>query len=360
MSPPKRILLGHLASLGDCLYATVIARQIKQDFPGCHLTWAVGSMYRAAVDENPYVDEIWEIPLTRRSEMDAIWRQFAVEAKRRYRNGQFDEVFLTQLGPDNYQNFDGTIRSSTFRGYPRPIRVSVTPVIRLKPDEIDKAQSFADLHQLKRYPRVVLFESASASSQSFITPDFAAAVARLVVAGVEDCVIILSSNLPIDTGHARILDGSVLSFRENAELSKYCTLLVGCSSGISWLSTSDWSKHLPTIQVLSKRTSVFASMLHDAEYFGLPTDEILEMTDCSREKLADCICMVMRDGFPRARSTFHERIPVELNFYIEVFMRAVLRQGQPLKIVRSLGHVLHRYGPGPFWRYALSKTRFHR
>jgi len=177
---------------------------------------------------------------------------------------------------------------------------------------------------------------------------------------VRDCVIILSSDRPVDGGHPRVLDGGVLTFRENAELTKYCTLLVGCSSGISWLSTSDWARHLPTIQVLSRNTSVFASMLHDAEYFGLPTDEILEMTDCTRERLADCMCTALIEGFPGARSLYHERIPVELNFYFEVFMRAVLRQGQPVKVVRSLGHVLHRYGIGPFWRYALSKLGSHR
>ena len=29
-----RILLGQLGSNGDCLYATIVARQIKKDFPG--------------------------------------------------------------------------------------------------------------------------------------------------------------------------------------------------------------------------------------------------------------------------------------------------------------------------------------
>ena len=40
---PKNILLVQLFSNGDCLYATTIARQIKQDYPGCKLTWAIAS-----------------------------------------------------------------------------------------------------------------------------------------------------------------------------------------------------------------------------------------------------------------------------------------------------------------------------
>lgn len=52
----KRILLGQLGSYGDCLYATTVARQIKQDFPGSTLTWAVGSMYADVLDQNPHDD----------------------------------------------------------------------------------------------------------------------------------------------------------------------------------------------------------------------------------------------------------------------------------------------------------------
>lgn len=59
----KKVLLGHLNSMGDCLLATVVARQIKEvDYPDCHLTWAVNSKCKQAVLLNPHVDEIWEIP----------------------------------------------------------------------------------------------------------------------------------------------------------------------------------------------------------------------------------------------------------------------------------------------------------
>ena len=51
----------HLVSLGDCLYVTAVARQIKQDYPGCHLTWAISSRCSQVIQNNPYVDEIWEV-----------------------------------------------------------------------------------------------------------------------------------------------------------------------------------------------------------------------------------------------------------------------------------------------------------
>lgn len=352
---PRRILLGHLGAFGDCLYATAVARQIRHDFPDCHLTWAIGSKYRSVVDGNPDVNEIWEVPLVRRDDGDAVWRHFAAEAGARVQRGDFDRAYFTQIGPDNYQNFDGTIRASIFRGYPRPVTVPVRPVIRLGDHDIAATRIFAERHRLADRQQVILFECAAESRQSFVTTDFALAVAQLVTGQRDDTVFILSSATRVMEIPGKIVDGSVLTLKQNAELTKSCTLLVGCSSGISWLCTSDWAKPLPTIQLLRRVTSVFASMVHDAEHFGLPTDHIIEMTDCPEERVAACIQAVLTGPFDEARTRFHERIPVRLDFYLEVFMRAVLRQMQPFKVVRSLLHVFRRYGPRPFLRYCIDK-----
>ncbi|MEO7049339.1 MAG: hypothetical protein ABI091_28810, partial [Ferruginibacter sp.] len=59
-SPQKNILLVQLFSNGDCLYATAIARQIKNDFPGCKLSWAIASFCKNIIAHNPYVDEVLE------------------------------------------------------------------------------------------------------------------------------------------------------------------------------------------------------------------------------------------------------------------------------------------------------------
>ena len=87
-SSPNRILLGHLISNGDCLYATAIAQQIKRDFPGSHLTWAVSSFCRKIIEENPFVDEIWEIPFNWSYELlPTSWAFFEGEALKRYEEG---------------------------------------------------------------------------------------------------------------------------------------------------------------------------------------------------------------------------------------------------------------------------------
>ena len=150
----EKILLGQLWSNGDCLYATAIARQIKADYPGCHLTWAISSRCVSILDGNPHVDEIWVVQIndnTVEAENKA-WTQFKKEALDKQKCGEFDKVFLTQVGPDNLQNFDGTVRSSIFRAYPRPITVPIAPVLRLSSNEVENVRQFAQANNLEKTP----------------------------------------------------------------------------------------------------------------------------------------------------------------------------------------------------------------
>ena len=71
-----RILLGQLGSNGDCLYATILARQIKHDFPDCHLTWAISSLCRPMIEQNPDVEKIWEVPVNSWSGQEFMWEAF--------------------------------------------------------------------------------------------------------------------------------------------------------------------------------------------------------------------------------------------------------------------------------------------
>ena len=320
----KKILLGQLNSFGDCLYATTIARQIKTDFPGCHLTWAIGSMCSSILEGNPYVDEVWEVPLSHIEEVPNVWKNFKNEALRRKKRGDFDEMYLTQIAPDNLHNYDGTIRSSIFRSYPYPITVPIAPVVRLTQTEVGNVQLFAKSHDLTNKSHVILFECSPKSGQSFVTHEFAMKVAQKLISRIPDLSIVLSSNLPFQSSDERIIDGSVLSFRENAELTKYCSLFIGSSSGISWLCTSDWAKPLPMIQLINPNSFWFASFVHDYKYWGLPVDSIIEMTNCSTDTLLSCIFVAIRDGFDLARVKFNTQIHIQFNTFITLLFALLL------------------------------------
>jgi hypothetical protein len=337
------VLLGQLGARGDCLYATAIARQIKHDLPDCHLTWAVGSMCRAIVEGNPYVDEIWEFPMANHGEMIAAWETFHRRAEARRAAGDFDEIFYTQIYPDNFKNFDGTVRASIFRGYPHRITVPITPIIRLNQKEVLHVENFVNLNDLGTGAPVILFEYSGNSGQSFVDFDFAETVALLIVKKHPLARVILASHQQFKPAHPRIICGSRLSFKENAELTKYCTLLVGCSSGLSWLATSDWAKPLPSVQLLSRHTSVFASFVHDHTHFGLPVDGIIEITDCLPEHVAACIDAILLEGFSCAQARFHQDIKPDFRHYVDMLQFAYSRSGLG-SVLRSLKVTIGRYG----------------
>lgn len=294
----KRILLVHLISNGDCLMATTIARQIKEDFPGCHLTWAIGYKCRQAIDNNPYVDDIWSVQYTAQElPYDDFWYKTKAVAERRRLAGEFDLVYYTQIVPENCDNFDGTTRTSIFRSYPGRITVPVQPVLRLFEHETAHVRQFAERHELHRYRNVVLFECAPGSYQSFLSPQVALSIANRLVSTRHDTAFILSSLHSFSSANRAVIDGSILSYRENAELSKYCTLLLGCSSGITWLLTSDWAQRLPTIQFLSMTGPwySFASVKYDHRFLGLDTNHIFETNACTE----DGACELLNRYFSR-------------------------------------------------------------
>lgn len=350
----KRILLAHLNSNGDCLYATTIAHQIKTDHPDCHLTWAISSMCRHILDFNPHVDEIWEIPLKSIVELPQVWKQFENEFRHRKALGDFDDIFITQFMPGCVHNYDGLIRSSTFRGYPNPITVPVKPVLRLSSIEVNNVFNFVETHKIKQKKNVILFECSPKSEQSFLNAELALEISRKIVNEIEDTCVILSSDIYFKESSSNIIDASTLSLRENAELTKYCTLLIGCSSGITWISTSDWAKPLPMIQLLKSQPIWFASVVCDHNCWGLSTEHIIEMTECNAEEVVDCVKNTINDNFKIAKDKFHQTITPTFNAYGYI-IRDLLTQGRFLEALLLVKHHIERQGVGKLIKWHLLK-----
>src|ERR1700760_4786137 len=135
MNRPENILLIHLYSNGDSLYATTVARQIKEDHPGCHLTWAIAGYCRNIIANNPYIDEAMVVPDINQNNWEQHWGKFQQQVKDLKNEGRVDKVFFTQLIAGNLANYDHCIRSGIFRGYPGAITVPIHPVLRLTGEE---------------------------------------------------------------------------------------------------------------------------------------------------------------------------------------------------------------------------------
>lgn len=341
----KRILLGQLASNGDCLYATTIARQIKTDFPDCHLTWAISARCRPMIDGNPDVDAVWEVAPHEEWDIAEEWKNFEIQAKRRARDGEFDEIFLTQISPATFHLWTGSVRAAILRAYPRPITVDTTPVLRLSPGEVERVARFAELHRLAEKSAVILFECAPRSQQSRMNPQFALDVAARVVEKHPDVALILSSNCPIVSTHPNIIDGSVLSLRENAELTKHCSLLIGCSSGVTWIATSDWAKPLPMLQLVIPDLVRSNSLVYDFQRRGQDTSGVIEMNTYSLDDVVSCLDEVVGGGFSSAMK-FHQITPLGFGQYadIQYYFLAHLQWNRCLQL---LIHSIKEFGLRP-------------
>ncbi|GAA4464552.1 hypothetical protein GCM10023093_15100 [Nemorincola caseinilytica] len=309
MSTGKKILLLHLHSNGDCLYATAIARQIKHDHPGCRLTWVVATWAKSVLENNPYIDEIVEVPDVNKNTNTRIHREQLRAALAKKAAGEYDEVFSTQLIDDNIAYYDGTIRSGILRAYGRPITQGVQPVLRLREAEIATTAAFAERHKLAEYRNVILFEFAPQSGQLAITTDMALNIARQIVENPGTCIILSSANR-IDAGDARIIDGSVLTLRETAALSHYCTLLIGCSSGISWITTSDAGKMLPMLQILDAYMPWVNPITRDFERCGMPDDEVLEIYDNDPAFIVRCAGEILNGDIREVKKKYQKPLPL--------------------------------------------------
>jgi hypothetical protein len=343
-----KLLLGQFANNGDCLYATILARQIKHDYPDAHLTWAISSLCAQAIKNNPYIDEILEVQVSDTTQQRIAWDNFEQEVMR-WQSGDrcYDYVINSQIWPNNFRHFDGTIRPSILRAYGKPITVAIDNDIYLDDEELTNANNFIKKHSIDAYQHNILFECASKSGQSYVTPEFALKVANQVVNELSDACVILSSHQPIETDNKRIIDGSVLTLRENAELTQHCSQFVGCGSGLTVVATSGISRQLPNIQLLKENTSVYASFFHDFDYWGKSSSHFTEMTDVDESHVAAAIVTTCLEGQTVCREKYHKPSRLSFGFYSELIDEWLIRSQKYIDAARSILLTSERYGWHP-------------
>lgn len=344
----KRVLLGQMNANGDCLYATILARQIKHDDPGCHLTWAVSRRCADVLANNPDIDAvwIWDAPIGLGPVPDErAWGAFETAVLRRQQGPDaFDRVCLSQIWPRNFQHFDGTVRPSILRAWDAPITVPIDSTIRLAPAEEERVAAFVRNHGLDGSRRRILFECAANSGQSFVTPDFALEVAGLVEQSLPGCQFILSTHARRPTTLPNVIWADDLGIRENLALTWHADLFIGCGSGLTVVSTADAAAPLPNIQVLTAATSVYASFHHDFLHFGKPADRFVEMGDPDAAAVAAAAIACLTDGVAMARERWHRPLPLHFNFYRELIEAWCLARSRAADALESLGVTMDRYG----------------
>ncbi|MGV8998210.1 MAG: glycosyltransferase family 9 protein [Parvibaculaceae bacterium] len=340
----QRILLGQLGAKGDSLYATILARQLRHDFPDAEITWAIFDQNSELLENNQHIDNVWRVPLGDRSQTVMMWNIFEREALARVIRREFDRFVFSQINPNNFQNYDGTIRPSMLRAYGAPITVPIENVIDLTDDEISRVEDFARTQSLDEFQHRILFECTAQSGQSFVNTDIAQEIAAKLYERLPNATVIFTTHLPMQLRDERSRYAGTLTLRETAHLTKHCTLFVGSGSGGTVAASSTSSKALPMIQLLKKSTSVYASFAHDFEYFGIADRTVLEMTNEDPAYIAECFARVCRDGIDKAFDEFDSRIAVKFDHYFKSIEQNLLFRHRYLDGARSLLVTAKRYG----------------
>jgi len=346
MQAGKRILLVQLFSNGDCLFATTVARQIKKDYPGCYLIWMIADYCKAILENNPFIDEITTISGINHSNWKNNWKSFKRQLKFIQREKNIDETFFTQIIDRNFANYDYCIRSTIFRGYDRPITVPIKPVLRLTQKETANVKAFADLNRLSAFKTIVLFEFAPRSGQAQFTKEEAIGISEKLVQMNQSIAFILSSDKKLSSNSPNVIDGSGLSLRETAHLTHHCTHLVGCSSGITWISTSDAAKELPMVQILDPQAYWLNSVASDHRRFSLPTEHIIEITDSSVDNITSCLDTIINKNFSEAKKIFHRDIPKQFKITRGIIVY-LLSKGDIKAVMRHISINIKLFGRDP-------------
>lgn len=179
---------------------------------------------------------------------------------------------------------------------------------------------------MKLFKKRILFECAPKSGQYNINPEIAIKISRKIIEKYDDICIILSSPSKIETNNKNIIDASNISLRENAELSKYCDLLIGTSSGISWICTSGWANKIPMIQLLNTNAVWYNSLLLDHKKFKLNYKHIIELYNPSYEQIIKIIKLYISDGFETTKLL--KQKPIQKSFvYFKSNFRNYIKKG---------------------------------
>lgn len=297
-----------LNNYGDILYATPIAKQIKEiDFPESNLTWIVSKQCKDILIGNPFVNQLEVVELENVNQIySGKWKEIKNKYVEKLEKGEYDKLFILQPFDLNFLYYSNCIRGMILKAYPFKIITSLSPLLYLSQKEINNVTNFIDNNKINIFKNKILLEFAASSGQSKFKPNDAVILAEMIVQNSSSTCVIISSHLDIPIKDKRIFNAKTLSFKENAELINHCTLLVGCSSGISWMSTSAYCKPIPKIQFLNTNVRWFNSLKADFIANNIDTSNLLELYEFNLNDIAGAVSYAVNNTFANAKIKYDQ------------------------------------------------------
>lgn len=293
------------AAFGDCLFATIVVKQLKYNNPKCEITWGISKRYASILKNNPYVDKVMEFEIDPKTASPYEFERHNSLINNLEKEFGSNFIHLQLLNKHIHHLFT-TLRYTVIKVFGGPITVSKNAVLYLDQKEKDNVKEFIFKNQINTYSTKILFECAPTSGQSNVDLKFALQVAEKITAKNKNVCIILSGAFTIEVNSTQIFNANSISYRENLELINYCDLLIGCGSGISWLTICESAKPIPMIQLLSSKSDLFAGVHFDFEINNLDNSHILEMINFDVHKTVNSIETALEYGILDAKLKFHQ------------------------------------------------------
>lgn len=243
-----KILLVNFGAFGDILNSTPIAKNYKLMNPSNNITWMTTERYTSAIKNNPYIDNIITLKEYLSSNLYPFYVNMTFDLKDQIVKLNYDKIYF--IAP-----YTWTINNPEFdlnkHSLLEIIKTKLTdiedficdfiPVVKLSEQEKLEAKTFFDtLNGDKK----ILIEFENFSNQSPFDERYIEKLCELV--NDKNYDLVLSGRKEPEFFKTFKLKYNVNfhtysgSFMSNAELYNLCDSFIGCSSGISCLTHSDY------------------------------------------------------------------------------------------------------------------------
>jgi REP element-mobilizing transposase RayT len=336
-----------LFSNGDCLLALPILSEIRKEHPYALITWQVAPFSKHFLLNNPEIDVISETDEVKKYNIKSF-RKYKSRILMEYKKDIWDKVYFLQPTDTNQANYDGTIRSMLYNTFGR-IPTDIVPKLYLTNDEISTCSKFSVKHNLSSFNKVILFEFAPQSGQLKIELADALFIANQICKD-ENVAIVLSSSIKMINNNPKIIDGSELGIRETGGLLKYCHLVIGCSSGLSWMATSNIGYNIPLIQIIDPFALWVNPMSRDFKQMNI-TQPLIELYSFDKQTIIECVNLAL-SSFEQSRNKFQKELPISFRTtYVTIYN--LLCYFQISSILKHLKLNIERFGFHPKLIFAI-------
>ena len=161
----NRYFIYQLAAFGDCLFATIVVKQLKHNDPNCEITWGISKRYVSILKNNPYVDKILEFDIDPKTASRYDLSKHETVINNIEKEFGLNFIYLQLVSKKHIHHLYTTLRYTVIKVFGGPITVSKKAVLYLDQQEKDTVKEFIIKNEINSYSTKILFECSPTSGQ---------------------------------------------------------------------------------------------------------------------------------------------------------------------------------------------------